>query len=470
MYTIANKHNKKTRKISSSSTNKHKSKSKNKHKHKYTIGKTRKYTKSYFNLQNGGVQAWQAKRHSGGMTPASYDDTPASPNARRLAGTLPRSAAAAAAAPTARRPAAALARSAPLVLSVVSDTRVTEPPRTQLRASFGKRNELQASVKPPVTFDDFKAKIRQLFDKFTPDSSDSKYTPDKLFVDLTIAATSITVPDQQKNALKIIQTMYIFYSNHFAPNANSPLRKTITRKYPTIKVTPLTTKPTLLTTDLGDDLSTAICDKLTAAAKKHTVHTTPTLTDTQTSSLSSSWENTASTSTSAASLPRTREPPGTEMTTLTTPPAASHDLKKWNAAHTNTVMVAKNSKLNNLGTPEPPSKFENDYTILFHDDGTKFAWGKKLENIKKRLAGTGNNLEQRIVIKNITKIIPDNTTTATNDTCRSSSISTPGFNKTCVTIIQDDQNNPVWFFSFDGLQTRNSFIDLIQKLMPNEMN
>jgi hypothetical protein len=133
-------------------------------------------------------------------------------------------------------------------------------------------------------------------------------------------------------------------------------------------------------------------------------------------------------------------------------------------------MVAKNSKLNNLGTPEPPSKFENDYTILFHDDGTKFAWGKKLENIKKRLAGTGNNLEQRIVIKNITKIIPDNTTTATNDTCRSSSISTPGFNKTCVTIIQDDQNNPVWFFSFDGLQTRNSFIDLIQKLMPNEMN
>ena len=182
MYTIANKNNKKTRKISSSSRNKHKSKSKNKHKHKYTIGKTRKYTKSYFNLQNGGV-----------------------------------------------------------------------------------------------TFQDFKTTIQTLFGKFTPDSPDSpdsKYTPDKLFFHLTIAATSITAPDQQKKALHIIQTMYIFYSNQFTPNANSPLRKTITRKYPTIKVTPLTTKPTLLTTDLGEDLSTVIYDKLTAAAKKHTVHAT----------------------------------------------------------------------------------------------------------------------------------------------------------------------------------------------------
>jgi hypothetical protein len=55
MYNIANKHNKKTRKLSSSSRNKHKSssKSKNKRKHKYTIGNTRKRTKSYYTLQGG---------------------------------------------------------------------------------------------------------------------------------------------------------------------------------------------------------------------------------------------------------------------------------------------------------------------------------------------------------------------------------------------------------------------------------
>jgi len=55
MYTIANKHNKKTRKLSSSSRNKHKSKSKNKRKHKYTIGKTRKYTKSHNTIHIGGL-------------------------------------------------------------------------------------------------------------------------------------------------------------------------------------------------------------------------------------------------------------------------------------------------------------------------------------------------------------------------------------------------------------------------------
>jgi hypothetical protein len=55
MYNIANKHNKKTRKLSSSSRNKHKSssKSKNKRKHKYTIGNTRKRSKSYYTLQGG---------------------------------------------------------------------------------------------------------------------------------------------------------------------------------------------------------------------------------------------------------------------------------------------------------------------------------------------------------------------------------------------------------------------------------
>jgi hypothetical protein len=476
MYTIANKHNKKTRKISSSSTNKHKSKSKNKHKHKYTIGKTRKYTKSYFNLQYGGVHPKPGASATPGAldtkpltqtTPAalrtlSYDDIPASPEARRLADTFTRSAAAA---PTARRPADALTRSAPLVSKTTLSARVTEP-RTQLSASVSKRNELQASVKPHVTFDDFKAKIRQLFENFTPDSSDSKYTPDKLFVDLTIAATSITAPDQQKKALNIIQTMYIFYSNHF-PKQNSRLVVTLKRKFGTITLTPLTAKPTLLTTDLGQELSNAIYDKLTAAAKKHTVHTTPTLNDTQTSSLSSSWENTPPL---AAPRPRAnREPPGTEMQTLLTPPAAIRDLKEWNEGQANTVMVAKNSKLGNSGLPEPPSKFENGYTILFHQDGIKFAWGKKRENILKRLNGQGDHPEQRIVFKNITKIIPDNTTNAPNDTCRSSSIST-SISKNCVTIIQYDANNPVWFFSFDSLQTRDSFIELIQKLMPTQMH
>ena len=421
MYTIANKNNKKTRKISSSSRNKHKSKSKNKHKHKYTIGKTRKYTKSYFSLQNGGVITKSATISS--STPG-----------------------------------------APLIKSIGRRPSTSSTP----------------AAAAPVTFDVFKADIVKLFEKFKPDSSD--YTPDKLFVDLTIAATSITVPDQQKKALNVIQTMYIFYSNHFPPNVNSPLRKTIALKYHTITVTPLTTKPTLLTTDLGEELSKAIYDKLTAAAKKHTVHATPTPNDTLTNSqisLSAAWENNASTAAASTSAARSytrppqsriNEPPPIEMQTLLTPTAAIHELKQWNEADTNTVMVAKNSKLGNRGLPEPPSKFENDYTILFHDDGTKFAWGKKLENIKKRLAGTGNHLEQRIVIEDITKIIPDNTTTATNDTCRSRSISTTSVSKNCVTIIQDDQNNPVWFFSFDGLQTRNSFIELIQKLRTIQMN
>jgi hypothetical protein len=57
MYNIANKHNKKTRKLSSSSRNKHKSssKSKNKRKHKYTIGNTRKYTKYHNTIHIGGM-------------------------------------------------------------------------------------------------------------------------------------------------------------------------------------------------------------------------------------------------------------------------------------------------------------------------------------------------------------------------------------------------------------------------------
>jgi hypothetical protein len=62
MYTIANKHNKKTRKLSSSSRNKHKSKSKNKRKHKYTIGKTRKYTKSHNTIHIGGVGKGQGRQ------------------------------------------------------------------------------------------------------------------------------------------------------------------------------------------------------------------------------------------------------------------------------------------------------------------------------------------------------------------------------------------------------------------------
>ena len=57
MYNIANKHNKKTRKLSSSSRNKHKSssKSKNKRKHKYTIGNTRKRTKYHNTIHIGGT-------------------------------------------------------------------------------------------------------------------------------------------------------------------------------------------------------------------------------------------------------------------------------------------------------------------------------------------------------------------------------------------------------------------------------
>jgi hypothetical protein len=65
MYTIANKHNKKTRKLSSSSRNKHKSKSKNKRKHKYTIGKTRKYTKSHNTIHIGGLAREYLKKREG---------------------------------------------------------------------------------------------------------------------------------------------------------------------------------------------------------------------------------------------------------------------------------------------------------------------------------------------------------------------------------------------------------------------
>jgi hypothetical protein len=77
MYNIANKHNKKTRKLSSSSRNKHKSssKSKNKRKHKYTIGNTRKRTKSYYTLQGGlgnvesRIKARNEARKQGAATP-----------------------------------------------------------------------------------------------------------------------------------------------------------------------------------------------------------------------------------------------------------------------------------------------------------------------------------------------------------------------------------------------------------------
>lgn len=78
MYNIANKHNKKTRKLSSSSRNKHKSssKSKNKRKHKYTIGNTRKRSKSYYTLQGGlgdnvesRIKARNEARKQGAATP-----------------------------------------------------------------------------------------------------------------------------------------------------------------------------------------------------------------------------------------------------------------------------------------------------------------------------------------------------------------------------------------------------------------
>ena len=361
MYTIANKNNKKTRKISSSSRNKHKSKSKNKHKHKYTIGKTRKYTKSYFNLQNGGV-----------------------------------------------------------------------------------------------TFQDFKTTIQTLFGKFTPDSPDSpdsKYTPDKLFFHLTIAATSITAPDQQKKALHIIQTMYIFYSNQFTPNANSPLRKTITRKYPTIKVTPLTTKPTLLTTDLGEDLSTVIYDKLTAAAKKHTVHATPTITDTQssslTSSLSSSWENTASASTSAASTSA-----ASTSAASTSAASTSASATKWDKWNTLSFQGTGNDYKVRVAQDGSKPKYADGYRILFGSDGKMFAWGKQPENILKRLNGEGDHLEQLISIKDITEITKD-----VSGGCKNIHGFKDDFNF-CITIKQTDDPNE-WYFAFFNPQVREDFRELL---------
>lgn len=75
MYTIANKHNKKTRKLPSSSRNKHKSKSKNKRKHKYTIGKTRKHTKSHNSLYSGGVLSdFPQSQTPKEETPFTFDD------------------------------------------------------------------------------------------------------------------------------------------------------------------------------------------------------------------------------------------------------------------------------------------------------------------------------------------------------------------------------------------------------------
>lgn len=76
MYTIANKHNKKTRKLSSSSRNKHKSKSKNKRKHKYTIGKTRKYTKSHNTIHIGGYLKRREGKQASSPRQKSVQDRP----------------------------------------------------------------------------------------------------------------------------------------------------------------------------------------------------------------------------------------------------------------------------------------------------------------------------------------------------------------------------------------------------------
>jgi hypothetical protein len=279
MYTIANKHNKKTRKLPSSSRNKHKSKSKSnsKNKHKYTIGKTRKHTKSHNSLYSGGtfprfirqsqfVKDFRQQRGMngpGGSFPQQQELEIQKMEELEKQRT-PRSD-------------ASPILSTPLQADVQA---YTTRARTPLRLfPTDTPTIIDQSQTPkeetPFTFDDFKAKVIELTKKLN-----TNYTPQTLFSDLTVAAKSITSEDDKQKAMDIVRSMNIFYSNNFPTNKRL---MAFLKKFPKVTFTPLnsenTFKQNLSPLGLDQDSTKAIADALKKSAQTHTLQTTITPSD-----------------------------------------------------------------------------------------------------------------------------------------------------------------------------------------------
>ena len=318
MYTIANKHNKKTRKLPSSSRNKHKSKSKskNKRKHKYTIGKTRKYTKSNNTIHMRGgifgkvkeaakrfVHEYKQNRgmnDPGGSYPQQQELENQKEEERRRGLTGEAS--------LSQPPMAGQMQTQYRAPVPQPDTRKLPPqdsntsPR-QVR-STQEATEKSVAAAPDFTFDDFNKKVNEIIGKLKTESGTNH---DTLFIDLTKDATKITDPEQQKKAILIVETMYMFYSNHF-PQIGKRIKNAIAKKGLGLKVqfAPLNNealfKERLVTLGLNQEGTQDIADALKNEATKHTVQ--PTInakTDLTTSEDRDALATIAATSTSASS-------------------------------------------------------------------------------------------------------------------------------------------------------------------------
>jgi hypothetical protein len=271
MYTIANKHNKKTRKLPSSSRNKHKSKSKSTNKHKYTIGKTRKYTKSHNTIHMGGVGFGDVVRRNLGrrngpgssfpqqqeMELRKYEERQsglrgqASPSPPILY--TPLQADALEYANRSRSPLKVFSQDTPPII---------DQPQTPKEET-------------PVTFDEFKAKVTELTTKLN-----TTYTPQTLFSDLTVAAKSITSEEDRRKATDIVQSMNIFYSNNFPTNKRLTAFLT---KFPKVTFIALNSaqpfNQNLQQLGLQSESTQAIADALKKSAQTHTLQTTITPSD-----------------------------------------------------------------------------------------------------------------------------------------------------------------------------------------------
>ena len=402
MYTIANKHNKKTRKLPSSSRNKHKSKSKskNKRKHKYTIGKTRKYTKSHNTIHmRGGILGKvteAAKRFvheykqnrgmndPGGSFPQQQEREIEKYQERQriLRGDPPLSQ------PPMADQTQTQYRAPP---QPPPDTRKPPPQvsKTSPRQVRSTRNATEKPVTPaPVfTFDQFNQKVNEIIGKL---NTEGDTIHDTLFIDLTTAATKITDPDQQKNAILIVETMYMFYSNNF-PQVGKRIENAIKRKSFNVKFAPLDNealfKKRLVTLGLNQEGTPAIAETLKKEANQHTVQTTinekTNLNPPQVISALSTLD--ASTSASSAP-PSAAAPPVLPVTSASSAVDANAAAAKWDEWNRLTNNSTGNNYIVKVAKYESQHKYSDGYRILFRSDGEMFAWGKNTKNILQRLA------------------------------------------------------------------------------------
>jgi hypothetical protein len=460
MYTIANKHNKKTRKLPSSSRNKHKSKSKskNKRKHKYTIGKTRKYTKSHNTIHMRGGRI-------GGAYPDNYgftEDDLVTSSSRRL-----------------QQPMVAQTQTRYPAPLTQPDTR-RPPPQDSKTSSISLRSTQKVTEKPvaaaPVfTFDEFKQKVNEIIEKL---KTDDHPIHDTLFIDLTTDATKITDPEQQKKAILIVETMYMFYSNNF-PQVGTRIQNAIRRKRFKVQFAPLNNEALfikrLVTLGLSQDDTQAIADALKKEATKHTVQTkidknTDFNTPQVTSALTTIAAVTSHPPSAPPALPATSasSAPVDANTAASAPvdanaaaafkATAAAEAKatatKWDEWNNLTINSTGNNYIVKVAKDESKPKYSDGYRILFRGDGMSFAWGKTPGNILERLAGKGSHLEQVIQIKDITEITRDR-----NDKCKS----IHGFREDvnfCITIKQTPDPTECYFAFFDP-QVRENFRELL---------